>query len=263
MYNNAKKIANTGIGVVGSNGVHIIGNKILDLNTAWGNLISVDCGDSVGISNIVIQGNNLQLTQGNGIITYGLQEGSIMGNYIQGATTNYGVGIRIQYCDAVAIGAGKVVVMGNDIRTGTTNERGILVQRSAGTGGIVNIFIDNNYLKSYIGIEADWDGTVFTVTLGKNNIFNSTITVYQTSTGVPKWMELHGTNTTAADGQVQSFNNLVGTPTFVSVTSGNTTVTIICNANTFTATGFTYKLKTLADAAATGQTVYWYVRYDP
>ena len=73
--------------------------------------------------------------------------------------------------------------------------------------------------------------------------------------------EAWGINTTAADGGTQA-HGLAGTPTFVSITSGNTTFTW-CAVNTFAATTFKYELQTSVLASATGQTVYWYARYDP
>jgi hypothetical protein len=74
--------------------------------------------------------------------------------------------------------------------------------------------------------------------------------------------ELFFSNTTAADGGIQTFT-LGSTPTFISVTSGNITINVICGVGTVTATSFIYNLEDDASAGVTGQTVYVHIRFDP
>lgn len=73
--------------------------------------------------------------------------------------------------------------------------------------------------------------------------------------------EAWGKNTTAANGGLQ-VAGLAGAPTYVTVSSGNTT-TVICGALTFTSYGFIYSLESNSGTAEHGQTVYWYAVYQP
>ena len=74
--------------------------------------------------------------------------------------------------------------------------------------------------------------------------------------------EAWGTNSTADDGGLQA-HGLAGTPNYVFVTSGNTTINCICSVGSLGATYFTYNLEDDASASLTGQTVYWYAVYTP
>lgn len=75
-------------------------------------------------------------------------------------------------------------------------------------------------------------------------------------------LEAWGTSTTAYNGQTIS-HTLVGTPTYVFVTSGNATETIECGASNLGSSTFTVRLHDDEGAAVTGQTIYWYAVYYP
>jgi len=226
IFNEASKPLITGIGVITTNGVSIIGNKIINEGTEnvyWAP-IGVNGRTYTVLRDIEIMDNVIHTKNHYGMRITDLVDGVIKGNriYIDELSSD-SAGIRLGYHADKSFGTGTVSVEDNNIVvSGSEAQKDAIYIRkvSSGGSGSITIKIDGNKVHAASKFVRTNIADILSPIIGKNNHYSVSggTLVSDEGTVKTKLMVNSGTATFSGDASTTDFNiphNMRQTPTIV------------------------------------------------
>jgi len=266
IFNSETKSIKNGIAVIAFNGVDVKNNKICNFGTtSTGHPIYVFCGSSE-LADINVVGNTVYSYNkwAAGVTFLGVVKGTIKDNVLtcmrDSDASNPVYAIIIDYTVNLTYSSGKIQIEANTIKMLGTGyyRRGILVAKTTGTGGTINIFIDKNYIYNAYRPVFTNVSNVLTITLGKFNQWDN-VGAGISDIGPVKTLLLEnsGTATISASTSVVVTHGLAGTPTVVIVTPEST------GYGAFAVTARNSTTFTITVTTSGTYTFDWYAEYKP
>lgn len=230
IFNEASKPLGKGIAVITTNGVSIIGNKIVNEGTEsiyWG-AIGVDGRTNTVLSNIEIMNNVINTTNHYGMRITDLVDGVIKGNQINVHDfSSDGAGIRLSYRSGKAFGTGTISVEDNNIvvsGSASTKDAFYIRKFSSGGSGSITIQIDGNKVHAASKFVRTNIADILSPIIGKNNYYSVSggTLISDEGTVKTKLIANSGTATISSGTSVTFDHGLAGTPTLVLCSFNNT-----------------------------------------